>query len=65
VATGGHADDDELRRQDVELYQELTLVLAGPAGTTVTEALRSGEGHRVRRKWELKYGRGAPLEPLL
>jgi hypothetical protein len=67
VATGGQpneaAHEDELRRQDVELYQGLTVLLADmPAGTTLDEALRSPKGHRVRRKWELKYGRDAPLQ---
>ena len=55
-------ESSELRRQEVEFYEAILLVLAAmPRGSTVADAIASQAGQRARRKWALKYGREAPL----
>jgi hypothetical protein len=52
----------ELRRQEMEFYEAIMAVLvAMPRGSTVSDALASEAGQRVRTKWRLKYGRQSPL----
>jgi hypothetical protein len=55
-------DSTELRRQEMEFYEAILVVLADmPRGSTVEHAIASQAGQRARRKWALKYGREAPL----
>ena len=56
------AESTELRRQEMEFYEALVAVLAAmPQGSTVSDAITSQAGQRARAKWQLKYGREAPL----
>ena len=55
-------ESTELRRQEVEFYEAILVVLAAmPRGSTAADALASEAGQRAYRKWTLKYGREAPL----
>lgn len=52
----------ELRIQEAEFYEAVMELLSEMAsGTTVSDALGSSEGQRIRTKWMLKYGRQPPL----
>ena len=56
------AESAELRRQEMEFYEALLVVLAAmPRGSTLSDAIASKAGQRARTKWTLKYGREAPL----
>ena len=47
----------------MEFYEALVAVLtAMPGGSTVSDAIASEAGQRVRTKWQLKYGRQARLQ---
>jgi hypothetical protein len=55
-------ESTELRRQEMEFYEAIVAVLvAMPRGSTVAAAMASQAGHRARIKWQLKYGREAPI----
>ena len=52
----------ELRQQEAEFYEWVMALLASlPPGTTVSAALETRAGQRIRTKWMLKYGRQPPL----
>jgi hypothetical protein len=52
---------EELLRQEKEFYESVTALLVRMRVTSVSEALATEAGQRLRRKWMFKYGRRPPL----